>query len=52
MKTQQMILVDRRQRPRDGVIAEIENLAYNVLRRYGVNGAAEQDSPTSMEKTA
>ena len=30
MKTQPMIIIDRRQRPRYGVFAEIENLTYSV----------------------
>jgi hypothetical protein len=50
MKTQPMITIDRRQRPRYGVFAEIENLTYSVLRRYGINGPTEQHSPSSIEK--
>jgi hypothetical protein len=49
MNTQPMIIIDRRQRPRYGPIAEIENLTYSVLRRYGITGPTEQHSPTSME---
>jgi hypothetical protein len=45
MKTQQVIIMDRRQHPRGGVIAQIENLTYSVLRRYGINGLTEQHSP-------
>lgn len=45
MKTQQVIFTDRRQRPREGVMAEIENLTYSVLRRYGINGPTEQHNP-------
>ena len=53
MKTQQVIIMERRQHPRQGVIAEIENLTYSVLRRYGINGPTEQHSPSSMlEKAA
>jgi len=53
MKTQEMIITDRRQRPRYGVMAEIENLTYSVLRRYGINGPTEQHSPSSvLEKAA
>jgi len=43
---------DRRQRPRYGVFAEIENLTYSVLRRYGINGPTELHSPSSIEKAA
>jgi hypothetical protein len=52
MKTQPMIIIDRRQRPRYGVFAEVENLTYSVLRRYGINGPTEQHSPSSIEKAA
>ena len=52
MKTQQVLIVDRRERPRGGVIAEIENLAYSVLRRYGVNDPTEQHGPSNVEKAA
>ncbi len=48
MKTQPVIILDRRQHPRAGVIAEIENLTYNVLRRYGIRGPTEQHSPGSI----
>lgn len=41
MKTQPIIIMDRRQRPRYGPIAEIENLTYSVLRRYGINGPTD-----------
>jgi hypothetical protein len=37
LKTQQVIITDRRQRPREGVTAEIETLTYIVLRRYGIS---------------
>jgi hypothetical protein len=53
MKTEQVIIMDRRQRSRQGVFAEIENITYNVLRRYGINGPTEQHSPSTMlEKAA
>jgi hypothetical protein len=41
----QPITMERRQRPRHGVMAEIENLTYNVLRRYEINAPTEQRSP-------
>ena len=37
MKTQ-VIIMDRRQHRREGVLAEIENVTYTVLRKYGING--------------
>ena len=52
MKTQPMINMDRRQRPRYGPIAEIENLTYSVLRRWEVNGPIEQHLPTDAENAA
>ena len=52
MKTQPMIIIDRRQRPRYGVFAEIENLTYSVLRRYWINVPTELHSPSSIEKAA
>jgi hypothetical protein len=52
MKTQPTIIMDRRQRPRYGALAEIENLTYSVLRRHGINGPTEQTSPSSMENAA
>ncbi|MGA2981104.1 MAG: hypothetical protein ABSD76_16060 [Terriglobales bacterium] len=53
MKTQPVIITDRRQRTREGVFAEIENITYNVLRRYGINGLSEQQSLNSrLEKAA
>ena len=45
MKTQQLIIIERRQRAREGVFAEIENITYNVLRRYGINGPSRATQP-------
>jgi len=52
MKTQPMTIMDRRQRPRYGPIAEIENLTYSVLRRYGINDPTEQHSLSTTENAA
>jgi hypothetical protein len=53
MKTQPVMITDRRRHPRQGVFAEIENITYSVLRRYGINGPTEQQSPRGMfEKAA
>jgi hypothetical protein len=53
MKTQPVMIADRRQHLRQGVFAEIENITPSVLRRYGINGLTEQQSPRSMfEKAA
>ncbi len=52
MKSQ--MIIERRQRQRgEGVMAQIENLTYNVLRKHGINGPAEELSPGKLpEKTA
>jgi hypothetical protein len=44
MKTQMMApTVERRQHQRgQGAVTEIENLTYNVLRKYGISGPAEE----------
>ena len=52
MKTEQVITLDRRQRAREGVLAEIENITYNVLRRYGINGPTEHSPSSMVEKAA
>jgi hypothetical protein len=41
MKTQTP-MTDRRQYSREGVVGEIENLAYTLLRKYGIPGHADQ----------
>jgi hypothetical protein len=51
MKTQ-AITIDRRQHAREGILAEIENLTYSVLRRYEINSTTEQRSPGNMTETA
>jgi len=44
MKTQ-ATNIERRQRERTGVLAEIENITYRALRKYGIDGAAAQQTP-------
>ena len=44
MKTQ-ATNIERRQRERTGVLAEIENITYRALREYGIDGAAAQQTP-------
>jgi len=36
--------VERRQRLRTGILAEIENITYRVLRDHGIDGTTEQQS--------
>ncbi len=45
-------IMERRQHPRQGVLAEIEDLTYRVLRKYGIDGATEQPIPVVPEKAA
>ena len=53
MKTQQVIIMERRQHPRQGVIAEIENLTYSLLRKHGIDDSTAQHSTSSVsEKVA
>ena len=39
-------IVERRERPRTGVIAELEDAAYRVLRKYGMDSSVGQQSST------
>jgi hypothetical protein len=41
----QPIFVERRERPRVGVFAELENITYGVLRKHGI--ASESFATTS-----
>ena len=52
MKTQQVTIMERRQRSRYGVLAEIENITYSVLRKYGINGTTEYSPSSMVEKAA
>lgn len=51
MRTQ-AIISDRRQHIREGTMAEIENLTYEVLRRYEVDVGTEQRSPDNTRQNA
>jgi len=50
MKTQ-AILIDRRQHAREGVLAEIEDVTYRALRKYGIS-PAQHCPANSAEKVA
>jgi len=39
----QVISVDRRQHPREGVMGQLEDITYAVVRRYGVIGEVGDD---------
>ena len=44
MKTQ-VNFVERRERPRVGVMAELENITYSVLRKHGVVSGPGRERP-------
>jgi hypothetical protein len=46
----QVISIDRRQHPREGVMAYLEDITYAAVRRYGViaEPADRMDSPTVL----
>ena len=49
----EMTIVERRHRPRTGILAEIENITYAALRKYGIEGSmAQQNSESTPEKSA
>jgi hypothetical protein len=49
----QVIIMERRHRQRGGgVIAEIENLTDNALRKYGINGPADEPGPNRLPEKA
>jgi hypothetical protein len=52
MKTQVTIMERRHRQRGDGVIAEIEDLTYNVLRKYGIDGPADELSTNSLPEKA
>ncbi|HZW93573.1 MAG TPA: hypothetical protein VFF64_11540 [Candidatus Eremiobacteraceae bacterium] len=43
----QTIFVERRQRPRLGVMAELENMTYGILRKHGVGGEPIRNAPAA-----
>jgi hypothetical protein len=51
MKTQ-VTIMERRQHAREGMLAEIENITYRVLRQYGVNGPTGQNRLSNMAEEA
>ena len=44
MKTQ-VNFVERRERPRVGVMAELEDITYSILRKHGVVGGLGRERP-------
>jgi len=43
----QTISIDRRQHPREGVLGQLEDITYAVVRRYGVIGEVRNDQSDS-----
>lgn len=43
----QAIFVERRARPRFGLMAELENITYSVLRKHGVVSEPIHDAPAA-----
>jgi hypothetical protein len=61
MKTQAIVIdrnsidrnsIDRRQHAREGILAQIEDITYRILRKYGIDGSIGQQSSANMAKTA
>jgi hypothetical protein len=52
MKSQQGLITDRRHHPRQGIFAEIENVTYSVLRRYGINSPTDPYRPRNTREKA
>ena len=44
MKTQANF-VERRERPRAGVVAQLEDITYSILRKHGVVSGLDRDRP-------
>ena len=44
----QTISVERRKQPRGGVIGELENITYNVLRKHGVFSGSSREEVAEL----
>ena len=40
----QAISIERRQHPREGVLGQLENITYTILRKYGIAGEATREA--------
>jgi hypothetical protein len=47
----QVISIDRRQSPREGVMGQLEDITYAALRRYRVIGEPRADQMNSFNQT-
>ncbi|HYL12491.1 MAG TPA: hypothetical protein VEV41_05630 [Terriglobales bacterium] len=43
----QAIPIERRQHPREGILGQLENITYGVLRKYGILGEARREAVMS-----
>jgi len=43
----QVTFVERRHRARTGILAELEDITYNTLRKYGIDGSTAQQSASN-----
>jgi hypothetical protein len=50
MKTQ-VNFVERRDRPRVGVMAQLEDITYSILRKHGVVNGGSRDTPATQRIT-
>lgn len=52
MKTQVMLMERRQYQRGQGVLTQIEDLTYSVLRKYGINGSAAELNPGTLPEKA
>jgi hypothetical protein len=45
MKCSQANFVERRECPRVGVMAQLEDITYSILRKYGLGGGQGRETP-------
>jgi hypothetical protein len=38
-----VIAIERRQHPREGILGQLEDITYTVLRKYGITGEVTQE---------
>jgi hypothetical protein len=43
----QAISIERRQHPREGILGQLENITYGILRKYGIPGEAPREAVMS-----
>ena len=45
-----MIAIERRQHPREGVMGQLDDIAYTVLRRYGIGEVNSEPENSSVQR--